>query len=238
MGSAHGSQCIIVLVLVDPAEHPPGTNSLVEDSLPSILENDGSIDYYSPITAKDYDPLNEPMSALPAELIPKSREEEKKHPKLVFGYALLRPQLLICARRMDVVPLEILQQGNYILPLMRISAALSKNYGRQLAACTPFADRRDADLLAELREDLGLPHDAQPLWWWMFANYDVQERLRPNLQSLRLREDQAEKRGKEGTKPKRKAGDKEKISREGAVVKKRRTPASGSGSVKAEPVAF
>ncbi|TFL00401.1 hypothetical protein BDV98DRAFT_569737 [Pterulicium gracile] len=65
------------------------------------------------------------------------------------------------------------------------------------------------------------------MWCWMFADYDVQERLRPKLtflQSLRLREDQAEKRGKEGTKPKRKAGDEEKISRVGAVVKKRRTP--------------
>lgn len=176
MQRSTGKEVVRLLQNAKEQHHLEPQAPTFEDSLPSILANwnDGSIDDYSPITAKDYDPLNEPMSALPAELIPTTREEEKKHPKLVFAYALLRPQLIICAHRMDVVPLETLQKGNSIPPLIRITAALSRKYGRQRAACTPFVDRvcgvigphsnrtlpyffggtqRNADLLAKLRED-------------------------------------------------------------------------------------
>lgn len=142
------------------------------------------------------------MLDLPVDLIPKSREKEKDYPKRIFGYALLRPRLLISTHRMKLPPLDSLKSGNHVLPIMNIREALSTKYGRHLAACTPVLDRicgviglysnrtlpyffggmeRNGHLLTRLREDLGLLDDAEPMWWYVFADFDVQEKMKPKL---------------------------------------------------------
>ena len=160
------------------------------------------------ITSKDYHRTCPPMTQLSHELVPHSVKHLKKLPKIFYGFLMTPRQLMDCAKRLGVFPPDhIPDADDFGSSIQGIVDKLFDKDDRLLTACMPklqktagviglFNNRtmpwyfwgyeRDTRMLEQLREDLGLPPNARPLWWHAVVDLDLQEMLdKPSIAYVR-----------------------------------------------------